>query len=274
MLGIMEEHTERVMAAYPEGSFARLFWEEQLKASSVADKRQVRWHPIMVKWCLNLKLLSSSAYHAMRSSGFLKLPSERTLRDYTNYFSNNPGFMDEVDDQLTNKISLSLPSSRQCVALLLDEMKVKEGLVYHKYSGKIIGFTSLGDVNDELVKMEKDGELQLAKHVLVRRILFKLEFPYAHFGTQNITGDLLLWESIRRFEAREIKVLCVTADGASPNRKFLGCIIRKSIHIPHTIHAICTLPIVVGSISFQTHLIFSKPFETVGHIPGMLVLGT
>lgn len=47
---------------------------------------------------------------------------------------------------------------------------------------------------------------------MVRGIMFKLEFPLAHFGTRD--------EAIRRLEARELKVLCITADGASPNRRF------------------------------------------------------
>ena len=63
------------------------FWDEQLKAAAAKDPRQVRWHPVLIKWCLNLKLLSSSAYHAMKTSGFLKLPSERTLRELVYYFS-------------------------------------------------------------------------------------------------------------------------------------------------------------------------------------------
>ncbi len=42
----------------------------------------------------------------MRSSRFIKLPSERTLRDYTNYFEIKTGFQDEVDEQLTLEISL------------------------------------------------------------------------------------------------------------------------------------------------------------------------
>ena len=163
----------------------------------------------------------------MRTSGFIKLPSERTLRDYTNYFANKPGFMDEVDEQLMNEISPNLPTSRRFVALLLDEMKVKEGLVYNKYSGEIIGFTNLGDINDELMQIEQGGrQLAVAKHVLilmVRGIMFKLEFPLAHFGTRDAAGDILfpiVWEAVRRLEARELKVLCITADGASPNRKF------------------------------------------------------
>ena len=91
-LHIMNENVDQIRKAYPENGFSRLFWDEQLKAASVKDPRQVRWHPILIKWCLNLKLLSSSAYHAMKTSGFLKLPSERTLRDYVHYFSNTPGF--------------------------------------------------------------------------------------------------------------------------------------------------------------------------------------
>lgn len=50
MLMIMDEHTDRIRGAYPEGSFARLFWEEQLKVKSLADTRQARWHPCMIKW--------------------------------------------------------------------------------------------------------------------------------------------------------------------------------------------------------------------------------
>ena len=226
MLAIMEENTDKIKSAYSEGSFATLFWEEQLKASSLPNMKQVCWHPVMIKWCLNLKLLSSSAYHALRTSGFVKLPSERTLRDYTNYFTNKPGFMDEVDEQLMSEISPNLPASRRFIALLMDEMKVKEGLVYNKYSGDIIGFTNLGDINDQLLQIEQGGEQPtVAKHVLVlmvRGIMFKLEFPLAHFGTRDAAGDILfpiVWEAIRHLEARELKVLCITADGASPNRK-------------------------------------------------------
>lgn len=226
LVEIMQENTEKIRSDYSGGSFARLLWVEQLKASSV-NLRQMLWHPVIIKWCLNLKLLSSSAYHALRSSGFLKLPSERTLRDYTNYFNNRPGFQDETDQQLFSEIPVSLSKSKRFIALLLDEMKVKEGLVFNKHTGEIIGYTSLGDINDDLLRLEQEGERPLvAKYILalmVCGILFKLEFPYAHFATRGATGDLLfpmVWEAVRRLEARELKVMCVTADGASPNRNF------------------------------------------------------
>ena len=96
LLKIMDDGSDEIKKAYPEGSFAKLFWEEQLKAAKVSDSSQVQWYPIIIKWCINLKPMSSSSYHALRTSGFIKLPSERTLRDYTHYFINKPGFLDKV----------------------------------------------------------------------------------------------------------------------------------------------------------------------------------
>ena len=87
LLGIMNENIKQ------EESFARLFWEEQLKTASVKDARQIHWHPLMIKWCLNLKLISSAAYHTVQMSDFLRLPSERTLLDYTHYFKSQAGFL-------------------------------------------------------------------------------------------------------------------------------------------------------------------------------------
>ena len=122
---------------------------------------------------------------------------------------------------------MKLPPERKYVALLIDEMKVKEGLVYNKTSGEIVGFINIGDINQQLLRLEQeDDHPPIAKQVLVimvRGLMFKLEFPYAHFGTQSITGDLIypiVWEAVRRLEASELKVICVTADGASNNRKF------------------------------------------------------
>ena len=58
LLEIMHENADQIRNAYPENSFSRLFWYEQLKAASTKDPRQVRRHPVLIRWCLNLKLLS------------------------------------------------------------------------------------------------------------------------------------------------------------------------------------------------------------------------
>ena len=89
---VMKDQNKEINKLFPEGSFRRLFWDEQLKMARLKNSMNLRWHPMMIRWCLNLKLLSSSAYHALRTSGFLKLPSERTLRDYTHFVKTRPGF--------------------------------------------------------------------------------------------------------------------------------------------------------------------------------------
>lgn len=72
----------------------------------------------------HIKMLSSSAYHALRTSGFVKLPSERTLRDYTHHFENKPGFLKEVDQQLIDEANLSsLPESKKFVAILIEKSR-------------------------------------------------------------------------------------------------------------------------------------------------------
>lgn len=61
-VSIMEEMTDKVRKDYPVNSFRRVFWEQQLKAICIKDKRQIRWHPALIKWCLHLKYLSSGAF--------------------------------------------------------------------------------------------------------------------------------------------------------------------------------------------------------------------
>ena len=60
VIDTMKDFSKKIEETFPEGSFAGLFWNEQLKAASKKDSRQVRWHPLIIRWCMNLKLISSS----------------------------------------------------------------------------------------------------------------------------------------------------------------------------------------------------------------------
>jgi len=51
--------------------------------------------------------MSSSAYDALRSTGALTLPCERTLRDYTHWMEAGPGLIDSVDEHLMNQTNIS-----------------------------------------------------------------------------------------------------------------------------------------------------------------------
>ena len=76
---IMEEKSNEIRKTYKADSFQCIIWNQQLELLKLKDKRQIRWHPMMIRWCLSLKLLSSASYHALRSSNLVILPFERTL---------------------------------------------------------------------------------------------------------------------------------------------------------------------------------------------------
>ena len=117
LIKIMEENNDQICQKYPSDSFHQLFWSQQLEALRVQDKRQIRWHPMMIRWCLSLKLISSASYHALRSSNLLILSSEQTLRDYTHHVKAKPGFQPEIDEQLCRDAKLdSIPEFQKYVS--------------------------------------------------------------------------------------------------------------------------------------------------------------
>ena len=91
------------------------------------------------------------------------------------------------------------PERNKCVLLLLDEMHVREDLVYDKHTGELIGFTNLGDINNHLDAYEKalstdEKPPSLAKSgqvFMVRGLFTKLQFAYAQFPCSILTGEKL-----------------------------------------------------------------------------------
>ena len=126
----------------------------------------MRWHPCMVRWCLNLKLLSSAAYHSLRTSGFLTLPSEHTLRDYTHFIKSPAGFSSDLDQFLAEEADVDhLPDWKRHITLVLDEMKIKECLVCDKHETEVIGFADVGESTTILLDRGS---------VLVKNVLYHL----------------------------------------------------------------------------------------------------
>lgn len=204
------------MEEFPQGSFARLFWQQQLEAVSRKDARSMkgmRWDPLMVKWCLYLRHKSSGAYELLRDSGCITLPSQHTLRDYTHYVKATVGFSTEVDLQLARVAKLnSCKDYQKCVVMIMDEMYIKEELVYDKHSGSLIGFVNMGDINTHLFAYERSINQDTAPAeslantmmvFMVQGLLSSLSFAYAQFPCRKVTGQLLFnpfWEAIFRLE--------------------------------------------------------------------------
>ena len=94
----------------------------------------------------------------------LTLPSLRTLCDYKNAIHPTAGFNIEVIEELW-KTTETLKSFQRFVALSFDEMKIQQNVVFDKYSGELIGYVDLGDL--EKNSSTFDNEDDLATYVIV-----------------------------------------------------------------------------------------------------------
>ena len=217
---IMLEEDHAISKNFKPDTFQSIFWQQQ-KQSASTNSKGMRWHPLMIKWCLYLRHQSSKAYEVLRDSGVISLPSQRTLRDYSNCVKAKEGFSHEVDNLLMKSADItSCPEWHKLVILLLDEMYIKEDLVYNKHTGKMIGFVDLGEINNHLLEFEKsleDGNAANSQGglatsmlvIMVKGLFTPLRFAFAQFPCSSITGDLLFepfWEAVFRLERMDFKV--------------------------------------------------------------------
>ena len=118
---------------------------------------------------------------------------------------------------------ISCPEREKYVILLLDEMHIRQDIVFDKHTGEMIGFCNLGDVNEHLLQFERslsEGDVtsdsenspKLAKTMMVfmvRGLFSKLQFPYAQFPCADLSGEMLyepFWEAVGRLETCGLKV--------------------------------------------------------------------
>jgi hypothetical protein len=203
-----------------------LFWQEQKKLLS-NNSTGVRYHPMIIRYCLSLAAKSPACYEELRKSKILKLPSQRTLRDYRNSIRPNTGFQEEVIEELKVQAHSYFDVQRY-VVLLFDEMKVMSNLVFDKVTGELIGYIDLVDPDINFGTLEKVNDI--ATHALVffvRGICTELKFSLAYFATHGFTSYQLMplfWEAIGILEMScNLWVISRDSDGASPYRRLYRC---------------------------------------------------
>jgi len=248
---LMKTYSYQAINDKDDESFHSIFWKQQLQAASVKSRKGIRWHPLIVRWALYLHHRSSGAYETLRKSGVIQLPTSRTLRDYRHLSTSQPGFSVIADQQLLELIQQVRPSNlAKYVLIIMDEMYIKEGLVYNKATGALIGFSDLGGVIQQLDDYEQTLSTDvphsrpIAKTMfvmMVRGIFCNINFPYAQFPVASAKAEdifPLLWKTIGRLELNGLHVLGVTGDGASINRKLFrmhtqdkGKIIHKTVNV-------------------------------------------
>ena len=209
-----------------------LLWDEQRKQASLKDPRSMRWHPLMIRWCLSIYLKSPGTYKFMRSTPFIQLPCIKTLSKYINFTDPGCGFNPDIISRLASQVGLpDITDSERYINLCFDEMKVKSGLVYNKSTGQFVGFTDMGDINQEVDLFQRSmaeemEEREIATHVVLfmaRGICSRLHYSLGHFATNGFDSHQLFpiaWEAVKILEAIGLRVVSMTSDGATPNRKF------------------------------------------------------
>ncbi len=212
--------------------FRNIFWLQQHAYNSLHNKRRMRWHPQMIRFALNL-YMSSGAYRAVGNS--LALPSRRTLSDYTNVMTVESEINIEMIDRLKRDMNFdSCTSPEKLIGIMMDEMKVKSGLVFNRRTDRIVGFVNLGSINNDLEALQSSLVDEAAKQqpevassmlVLMIRLLRRpsFTFPVAQYPVSSLSGNKLypiVWEVIEALELNGLKVMCISCDGLSANRKF------------------------------------------------------
>ena len=142
---------------------------------------------------------SSGCYDTLRKC--IQLPSARTLQDYTHYVEAKLGFSSDVDRMLINAAQISTcPAREKCAILLLDEMHIREQLIFDKHSGAMIGYTNISDIVTHLNDFESqvdasDDEGNEQSHKLAKTMMVFIVRGYlvvCSFRMHNLHVQMLL----------------------------------------------------------------------------------
>lgn len=226
---VMELHKDKM------SPLQALFWEEQVKALGAKGPSGRRWSPMMIRLAIHLQAKSSGFYKDL--SQIISLPGKTSLYDYTNLFPEKPGVRHHNINSLKEKCK-SLPEKHKYFSLMMDEVSIRENLVFCPKTGEIIGFVNLSDIEDEISRLDADltsSRPQSAKRMLVYMVKGlsapkEVKQVVGIFGTTSATSQQIYdrtWSVIEAMEMSGLKVLCVVCDGARSNRSFFNLCCRE-----------------------------------------------
>ncbi|KAK3918324.1 Transposable element P transposase [Frankliniella fusca] len=209
-----------------------LFLQQQLKAKQVKSANGMRWHPHMIRFALSVFYASPSAYNIILESGMMRLPSSRTLFDYSHVYDAEEGISVPVIESIHKKISQMPEKKYKWHVLLCDEMHICKNIVYHKRTGELMGYVKLSAVERDVQELQnyldkvetKDPE-QASKVLsfMVKGICNGFKEVFASFSMGSLKKEKLYsltWKVISMLERSGIQVIAMTSDGNAVNRGF------------------------------------------------------
>ncbi|KAK3916402.1 Transposable element P transposase [Frankliniella fusca] len=213
----------------------RQFWEAQVNALKVKNKKNIHWDPVMIRLALHWQhQLGNTGYDSLRK--FISLPCTRRLYDYSHVYKSKEGCQEEFLRDVKKLVEKSGTEKHfKYVNLMFDEMHIRSGLVISRSTGELIGYTNLSEVEVVLKRLtDKDAGVSanyrpsLAKKVLVylaKGITSSVSDVVAVYTTDDslLASQLYsrTWEVVYFLECADIHVLSLTFDGAPTNIKFI-----------------------------------------------------
>ncbi|KAJ1526448.1 hypothetical protein ONE63_009582 [Megalurothrips usitatus] len=222
-----------------------VFLQQQIKASQLKNACGMRWHPTMVRLALSVHLTSPAAYNLLRETGMVRLPSARTLFDYSHARPIEEGIDRVVLEKLAERVfkmsnevnsrTRKKENHKIYHVLMGDEMYISQNLIFQKSTGKIIGFTTLDHIDREVKVLEqcidnyeKECEETMASKVMVymvKGVSNGVKEVVATFAVGNMSAvqmNVWTWKVIGALERSGIAVVAFVCDGSSINRAFIN----------------------------------------------------
>lgn len=151
----------------------------------------------------------------------MKLPSSKSISNWTSSINGEPGFFKEVFDAIK-----TLNSDDKDCCLMLDAMSIRKQILWDERLGKMIGNTDYGN------SMEVEGTDMVATEALVFMLVsingrWKLPIGYVFINKLTaVTQAELIKSALTHSHNAGLTVHSVTCDGAYTNFstfKLLGC---------------------------------------------------
>lgn len=211
-----------------------MFLQQQVKASQKKNMCGMRWHPSLIRIALSIYLNSRSTYEMIRDSGVIKLPSSRTLFDYSHADVVKEGIDDVILKDLSEKVGKFEENYKKYHVLMADEMYTSKNLVFHKQSGELRGYMKLNELDKEMKLLEnflddpdKSYHPEQSSKILcflVKGVCTSVKEVVATYAVSSVSIKQMYmwtWDVIGALERSGVWVCAFTCDGSSTNRSFI-----------------------------------------------------
>lgn len=250
--------------AFPHASKEmQVLLESQQSAMGKKDKRGHRWHPDVIRICINQWIRSPKNYDDLKDSNMLILPSGRQLRRYKNAIKQQPGINYEMLSWMRSSAdNANVPIPGRTGVLMHDECKIQQDLVLERNGDthKLIGWVDMGE-EAHLTHMLRTQKIsrELATDVLQITFLGHtgFRFPVAHFAGKCAKAHelfIILWNVISALGEYGFHIDSILQDGGQQNREFMNMMFPDGDPLKHQCCA-------VNIVNLDDDIVISQDFS-------------